>query len=123
VAALFVRLARTLRRSTPAAAVPTVPAGSMSVDRHPGTPPDDQKHLGERPLWTCRLCGDPWPCAEARRELLAEFRRFPSVLKIYMTAQMVDAVTDLGSGDGEPPRDLYARFLSWLPAGTGQRSA
>jgi hypothetical protein len=71
------------------------------------------EHLNERPDWDCRLCGRPWPCANAKTDLLTEFRAFPSVLRIYMSTQMYEALTDLTS-HGEPaPADLYERFLSW----------
>jgi hypothetical protein len=71
------------------------------------------EHLSGRPDWDCRSCGRPWPCANAKADLLAEFRKFPSVLRIYMSAQMYEALNDLTS-HGEPaPADLYERFLSW----------
>ncbi|MGX6607241.1 hypothetical protein ACWKSP_34720 [Micromonosporaceae bacterium Da 78-11] len=70
-------------------------------------------HLNNRPGWDCRACGQPWPCANAKADLLIEFRKFPSVLRIYMSAQMYDALNDLTSR-GEPvPPDLYERFLAW----------
>ena len=75
------------------------------------------EHLHRRPDWGCRICGRPWPCAAARGDLLEEFRVFPSVLALYMSAQMYDAVRDLIGGDQPLPEDLYERFLSWL--GTG----
>lgn len=75
--------------------------------------PKHAEHLCQRPVWDCRTCGRPWPCANAKSDLLAEFYKFPSVLQIYMSAQMHDALHDLTS-HGEPvPADLYQRFLSW----------
>ena len=71
------------------------------------------EHLYQRPSWDCRTCGRPWPCVNAKFDLLAEFLKFPSVLQIYMSAQMYDALHDL-TAHGEPvPPDLYERFLSW----------
>ncbi len=71
------------------------------------------EHLHDRPNWDCRICKTPWPCATAKADLRDEFRTFPSVLTIYLSSQMYDALTDLTS-DGEPtPPDLYQRFLSW----------
>lgn len=71
------------------------------------------EHLHDRPHWDCRVCKDPWPCARARADLMAEFRTFPSVLMIYMMSQLYDAIADL-TRPGEPtPPDLYRRFLSW----------
>jgi hypothetical protein len=71
------------------------------------------EHLAERPSWNCRTCGLPWPCANAKRELLEEFHGFPSVLGIYMSAQMFDASVDLTTPEADPPTDLYDRFVSW----------
>jgi hypothetical protein len=77
------------------------------------------EHVGERPTWDCRACGRPWPCADARRQLRDEFRRFPSFLSIYMSAQMMDAVGDLTASGGQPPADLYERFLLWIRSAVG----
>jgi hypothetical protein len=71
------------------------------------------EHVAARPTWDCRNCGNPWPCATAKTDLLHEFRYFPSVLAIYMTAQMCEALDDLTFSAGSPPSDLYERFMSW----------
>lgn len=71
------------------------------------------EHLSNRPGWLCRACGHPWPCAEARIALLREYRAFPSLLKIYLSAQMYDALEDLTSHNNPPPPNLYDRFLTW----------
>jgi hypothetical protein len=71
------------------------------------------EHVHARPGWDCRACDEPWPCANAKADLLVEFRSFPSVLAIYMSAQMYDALRDLTSHGEPPPPDLYERFLSW----------
>ena len=73
-------------------------------------------HLHDRPAWDCRVCRQPWPCANAKSDLLQEFRSFPSVLTIYMSAQMYDALGDLTSRGEPTPPDLYERFLSWARA-------
>lgn len=78
------------------------------------TPTRLGEHIVERPDWDCRTCAQPWPCAHARDDLLAEFHEFPSVLNIYMSGQMVDAARDLAARGGGPPTDLYDRFLSWV---------
>ena len=93
----------------------------MNADGSPVTTRDDEKHLGERPTWICRVCGDPWPCADARRELCVEFRWFPSVFKIYMMGQMSEAAADLEPDGGVLSADLYDRFLAWLPIPTQRR--
>ena len=82
-----------------------------------------ERHLGERPGWTCRVCGDPWPCADARRELRVEFQWFPSVFKIYMMGQMADAAADLEPGGAGPSPAMYERFLAWLPVPAPRRPA
>jgi hypothetical protein len=72
------------------------------------------EHLHGRPSWDCRTCGHPWPCANAKAGLTAEFRGFPSVLAIYMAAQMHDALMDLTAHGAAAPPDLYERFLAWI---------
>jgi hypothetical protein len=72
------------------------------------------EHLNTRPSWDCRVCTKPWPCANAKNDLLAEFRVYPSVLTIYLSAQMYDAVNDLTSHGATLPADLYERFISWV---------
>jgi hypothetical protein len=72
------------------------------------------EHLHGRPSWDCRVCGHPWPCETAKAGLAVEFRGFPSVLAIYMTAQMHDAFMDLATQGDAKPSDLYERFLAWI---------
>jgi hypothetical protein len=93
----------------------------MTADRE--SPTTTHEHLGERPTWTCRACGEPWPCADARRELRIEFRWFPSVFKIYMMGQMADAAADLEPGGAGPSPAMYERFLAWLPIPAPRRPA
>jgi hypothetical protein len=71
------------------------------------------EHLQKQPDWDCRVCHRPWPCANAKTDLLAEFGVFSSVLMIYLSAKMCDAVNDLTSHGQPVPNDLYDRFLSW----------
>lgn len=71
------------------------------------------EHLHCRPRWDCRACALPWPCANAKADLLEEFRAFPSVLAIYMSAQMHEAMIDLTAHGEAAPPDLYERFLAW----------
>jgi hypothetical protein len=72
------------------------------------------EHVGLRPTWECLVCARPWPCAGAKEAMRAEFQGFPSVMTIYMSAQMVDAAEDLMAQGAEPPPDLYERFLAWI---------
>jgi hypothetical protein len=78
------------------------------------TTTEAREHIGQRPSWDCLACAQPWPCAIAKGELGAEFRNIPSVLTIYMSAQMFDAADDFMARGAGPPADLYERFLSWI---------
>ena len=71
-------------------------------------------HLPARPSWECLVCATPWPCADAKAELTAQYARFPSGLAIYMASTMYDAVEDLAARGRPTPADLYERFLSWV---------
>jgi hypothetical protein len=71
-------------------------------------------HIGERPTWDCGACTKPWPCANAKNRLIAEFQGLPSVLAIYMSALMCEALIDLTAHGAEAPPDLHDRFLSWI---------
>ncbi|MBO3741703.1 hypothetical protein [Actinoplanes flavus] len=71
------------------------------------------EHVPVRPSWDCRVCPEPWPCASARATLLDEYRAFPSVLLIYLTSQMWDAIDD-ALAQGQPElRNFHERFISW----------
>ena len=72
------------------------------------------EHIRTRPSWDCAVCGQAWPCAGAKRDLLREFGQFPSVLTIFMTMQMYDAFDDLAPRGELPPARLYERFLEWI---------
>jgi hypothetical protein len=72
------------------------------------------EHVGLRPRWECLVCAEPWPCAIAKEAMRAEFRSYPSVLTIYMSAQMFDAAEDFMAHGAGPPPDLYERFLAWI---------
>jgi hypothetical protein len=75
--------------------------------------PASTEHIAQRPSWDCRACTQPWPCANAKTDLLAEFQDFPSVLMIYMSAQMCEALNDLTAHGALAPPDLYDRFITW----------
>jgi len=67
-------------------------------------------HNPVRPTWQCGGCGDPWPCASRRQQLLAEYLGARVSLTLYVTALFVDACRDMPSA---PAGDLYQRFLGW----------
>lgn len=82
------------------------------------------EHVAERPSWDCRVCRMPWPCPTARKDLLDEFRDFPSTLIIQLSGQMAEAAEDLMShGDGSS-LNLHDRFVAWArpPCNTGFES-
>ena len=82
----------------------------------------ERNHAAQRPSWDCEACLQPWPCANAKELLLNEFSGYPSVLTIYMSAQLCEAVLDLTAHGAEAPLDLFDRFMSWVhlaSAGTG----
>ena len=75
-------------------------------------------HLPRRPLWLCRACAAAWPCGAAREALLIEYADNLVGLSVYLCSALFDATADLHTlnPDGSPsPRDLYARFISWVP--------
>jgi hypothetical protein len=71
------------------------------------------EHVPRRPDWGCRVCGRAWPCPNARRKLLEEFREFPTVLGLYLAGQMNDALYDLSVNELPLPTDLHDRFIDW----------
>ncbi|BCY14501.1 hypothetical protein [Actinoplanes sp. L3-i22] len=74
------------------------------------TTAQEAEHLHDRPDWNCRICGGAWPCSDARAKLLYEYRAFPSLLRIYMSNQMYEALEDMAVDE---PVNLYERFLAW----------
>ncbi|MDG4767357.1 hypothetical protein O7632_25175 [Solwaraspora sp. WMMD406] len=79
-------------------------------------------HEPRRPLWLCRRCAEPWPCATARLDLLHEYRADRVGLSVYMAVNLFDAAADLHRLSPEPgpdPAQLYARFLQWTGRGRG----
>ncbi|WP_164466197.1 hypothetical protein [Actinoplanes teichomyceticus] len=77
------------------------------------TTTQETEHLHHRPDWNCHVCGSPWPCPIARSRLLHEYRALPSMLRIYLSAQMYEALEDIIAGGATPPINLYERFLGW----------
>ncbi|MGI5215683.1 hypothetical protein [Plantactinospora sp. CA-290183] len=75
-------------------------------------------HLARRPAWSCRVCDTAWPCAAARESLLIEYAGNRVTLSVYLCSMLYDATSDLHAlhGDAGPaPRELYARFIGWVP--------
>ncbi|MEU5783946.1 hypothetical protein [Micromonospora lupini] len=75
-------------------------------------------HTPLRPMWCCRADGRPWPCADARLLLKAEFDEDPAALTIYLAGLYHEAAHDLyqlNPYDGPAPRELFERFVAWGP--------
>ncbi|MFE9692686.1 hypothetical protein [Micromonospora sp. NPDC005806] len=73
-------------------------------------------HLPLRPLWLCRDCAAPWPCAPARLTLLREYADDRVALLVYLGGMLHDAAGQLHSlhpDDGPEPKQLFGRFLGW----------
>nr|WP_091127360.1 hypothetical protein [Micromonospora eburnea] len=73
-------------------------------------------HLPIRPLWLCRACAAPWPCATARLTLLREYADDRVALLVYLGGMLHDAIGQLNRlhpQDGPSPERLFARFLGW----------
>ncbi|MEO3775556.1 hypothetical protein ABGB16_01640 [Micromonospora sp. B11E3] len=73
-------------------------------------------HQPIRPLWLCRTCAAPWPCATARLALLREYADDRVALLVYLGGQLHDAADELyrlNPHDGPEPRQLFDRFLGW----------
>ncbi|MFG1869904.1 hypothetical protein [Micromonospora arborensis] len=79
-----------------------------------GSPP----HTPLRPMWCCRACGGPWPCATARLVLKAEHEHDLIGLAIYLCGQLHEATRDLyrlNPNEAPGPQALFARFVGWTP--------
>jgi hypothetical protein len=104
----------------------------MTEDRHLAEGPKDgahavpdrpapfrvRAHIPSRPLWLCRVCACPWPCATARLTLKAEYADNHVALSIYLGSAMHEAVADLYrlNPDTAPdPATMFGRFLGWAP--------
>ena len=71
------------------------------------------EHLPERPSWDCRKCGQTWPCANAKADLLCEYLVSPTALLVYLASRKWEAFHDF-SASGVVPTDLDGRFVGWV---------
>jgi hypothetical protein len=67
-------------------------------------------HQPRRPQWSCRACGDAWPCAPARKLLSEAHQQNPEALAMQLVRLTGPAATDLGK---PTPALLYIRFVAW----------
>jgi hypothetical protein len=71
------------------------------------------EHDADRPSWECRVCGQSWPCANAKVDLVEQYQRGRTMLILFLCSCMVEAIDDLVRSGGVPA-DLYDRFLGWV---------
>ncbi|MGW4462044.1 hypothetical protein [Micromonospora sp. NPDC004704] len=72
-------------------------------------------------LWICRVDAYPWPCADARLNLLAGFDGRRLALHLYLAPMFIEALDDLSAlapdlADPPDPRVIFDRFMGWVPA-------
>ncbi|WP_433361907.1 hypothetical protein ACQPZX_29365 [Actinoplanes sp. CA-142083] len=79
---------------------------NMKVTGEPPRP----THVPQRPAWTCRVCGDEWPCNAARENLLAEKQDDPTGTAVLMWTYLESFIFDQGPG---PLGDAFERFIAW----------
>lgn len=65
-------------------------------------------HNPRTPTWDCRSCSEPWPCAQARQELVLDLGWVR--VSIYLAVMMERAAGDL---QGVYPHQLWNRFIEW----------
>jgi hypothetical protein len=67
-------------------------------------------HRPRRPQWSCRACGEAWPCAPAQKLLSEAYHQNPEALAAHLVRLTGLAAADLS----EPvPASLYGRFVAW----------
>ena len=67
-------------------------------------------HLPRRPEWTCRECGDEWPCVHAMHDLEKEHGGSSPSLGMYLVDKWFDATVDMPAADHN---ELYRRIVAW----------
>ncbi len=69
-------------------------------------------HQPRRPGWSCRACGQEWPCPSWRADRLAEAEAIGShvELALLMARYFAEAADDRP----EPASELYQRFFGWV---------
>ena len=65
-------------------------------------------HAPQSPRWSCGACAEPWPCTEAKQELLLDLGWVR--LAVYCSVLLERAVRDLPEAD---PFVLWDRFIAW----------
>ncbi|WP_018787308.1 hypothetical protein [Micromonospora sp. CNB394] len=73
-------------------------------------------HLPIRPMWLCKRCAHPWPCAVARLSLVAEYAGDRVGMSVYLCGQLYEAAIDLhrlNPNEAPSPQALFVRFVGW----------
>jgi hypothetical protein len=81
-----------------------------------GAPPNAERkpwHRAVRPEWSCVLCVRPWPCAQAKADLVEEYEDDGLSLYFYLAGQLWDAINDAFRHAELEPALLYDRILGW----------
>lgn len=88
--------------------------------------PESQEHYPLRPFWFCPRDALPWPCPDARLNLIHGFEGRRIALYLYLAGQFVHALDDLYSIDSElaappDPTVIHARIIGWVAAHEARR--
>lgn len=67
-------------------------------------------HTPNRPGWDCARCGEPWPCAPAKRALAGDRGGSRTALTLSLADPFLAALADLRH---LPPGDVYRRVVGW----------
>lgn len=65
-------------------------------------------------VWTCRWCGDPWPCRVRQNQLIVEHEGRRSEVGAYMAVVYPAMRRDLAHEDAGV---IYKRLFSWIRPG------
>ncbi|GAA2327631.1 hypothetical protein [Dactylosporangium salmoneum] len=74
-------------------------------------------HQLSRPAWRCG-CGEPWPCAVRRAQLLEDYSDRPLQLHLLMGGYVADALADLDRPGAPDAETLRRQLHEWLPPRT-----
>jgi hypothetical protein len=81
-----------------------------------GSAVSGQRHAPVRPFWFCASCVRPWPCEQAKVELVADYSDEPKLLGVDMADCLTEASRDLTDlyWTAPDPVEHYGRFLGWV---------
>ena len=73
-------------------------------------------HTPWRPAWDCAACGEPWPCAAAKAELLAVYDIEDAELRRLLSFSFVKVVDDFRAFGVPRPAEFGERLFDWIAA-------